>query len=585
MSDIAEKMPSRNNETSCLIPLLRIVVFILLLWLVGLPYFILKDADRLVANEKFEEASEIYAKHKDNLIWGRSANEKYSNALTLAADNAVLEKDYYHAIEICRVIGDVDKTREVQTEAAEYFYANEEYEKAANLYEELGESDHAKMAWRSLGSMLLNNKEYENAIDAYDKANDTDKVKSIHYVWAQDLIKDKQFDNAVEHLSKAGRRDKIRETILLKADYMIKEEDVGEILDDLKPYTGKDVAELLFRAQQVGIEDVNSDDAVDAAREYGESITDADTQLHYSWLLYSNNYDLNRVYPDGVVVNQNLGAYQIYNDYEGGKTDEPDYSRVVVFSRQESVPTLRVKKTYSQERVETALDDEMLEKKNGKYECMVKLHPELIIDFPEAKQAWEMDNCTAFVVLDDGYLPLGGITIRTMIVDKSGKSFGQINNTSYGICMSYAAYGAITVYDKKDPDLFRNYDSYYNVPLVADSVIGNSYSDAGIDLTGLQIEEIQNALRDKTSAESQNILKQYDAKVIEFVEANGWGDYILIPDKDEEGNPKNYKGTADNVSSWNISKYMVGQRNDNWIKDTLNDGALKNLASYFIRRN
>ena len=54
MSDIAEKMPSRNNETSCLIPLLRIVVFILLLWLVGLPYFKLKDADRLVANEKFE---------------------------------------------------------------------------------------------------------------------------------------------------------------------------------------------------------------------------------------------------------------------------------------------------------------------------------------------------------------------------------------------------------------------------------------------------------------------------------------------------------------------------------------------------
>ena len=89
------------------------------------------------------------------------------------------------------------------------------------------------------------------------------------------------------------------------------------------------------------------------------------------------------------------------------------------------------------------------------------------------------------------------------------------------------------------------------------------------------------ALENPEEEESQNVLAQYDPKVIEFVSQNDWGDYILFPDRKADGSIQNFKGTSSNLNKWNTEKYMIGTMEEGWLEAELDDDAISTLAMYF----
>lgn len=561
------------------------LVFVLLVFTfvsVGLPYNQLLKADKLRLEGKDSEAAELYSKYKDHTIWKTKATEGYASAMTEIAEAAIADHDYEYAIEVYRELGNHDRAKEVQLESAEYFYAKGEYQTAAVLFGELGDSSRANEAWNQYGDALLDSKEFEQAINAYTNAENDNKVKDVHLAWAEDLVANHLLIEALEHFTQADREEEAREIMMAKAEQMIADADTDNALELLISFKGTDVAELLFRAQQVGIEDINSQDAINNARKYGELVNDFETQLYYCKKLYQNNYDLKKIYPDGVFIDINLGQYQFFNSPDEDDSREPDYSGVIVLSREDKVPDLEVQSTIFSSLSSLASDDQLMSRLKGNYLYDVKLRPELMADLFDINQAWDLESCTAFVILDEGYLPMGHISIRTTTSSKYGSTTPLLGSTIYRTLIYYAAYGAITVYDRNHPEVMINYDAYIDYPVAANAVIGNSYSDSGIDLTGLQVEEIQQALNDRDSEASQAVLDQYDSKTIAFVEQNGWGDYILLPDKDENGEQSNFKGTADNMTIWNVPRYMLGYQNDTWMKEHLDSDAMSDLAIYFL---
>ena len=572
-----QKVKQAKSRWKWIIVILLIISFAV--YYVGLPYYKLREADKLYLEGKSNEAAEIFLQYMNNVVWKTKAIERYNSAINDVATMAMVNHDYDRAIEIYKKIGDDDKEKGAWFEYAEYFFENGDYQKAATIFDNIKNSIKANEAWDKYGDILLESKEYEQAISAYTNEKNEDKIQSVHFYWAENLTENEQYDEAAEHYILAGREEKAREIMISKAKQMIADGDTDGILDVLKPYKGTDIVNLLFEAQKTRFENGKSEEAVNNARKYGEAITDLDMQLYYCQKLYEENYDLKKVYPEGVLIEMDLAQYQIYNSDDESKT--PDYSRVIVFSRRDKVPNLEIKSETLSTKVESAVEDQWRDRRDGHYDYTVKLRPDLMIDLLDNNQAWSENECTGYIILDEGYLPIGSISIRTITTSQYGTFASLDVNTSYKILLYYAAYSAITVYDKNNPKQLVNYDTYLDYPVAANAVVGNSYSDFGIDLSALQIEEIQKALNDRNSEESQQILSKYDSKVIEFVEQNGWGDYILIPDRDDKGNQKNYKGTSSNIYSWNVPKYMLGQPNEAWINEKLDD-AIANLSLYFL---
>ena len=564
---------------------LLLVLLVLAAFYAVIPYGNLQEAEKLQAEERYEDATALYSKYRSHLIWKGKATEGYISSKTGIAEKAVVECDYDQAIEVYRELGNSEKMKEVQEKAAAYHYGKGAYQKAATLYEEVNQTLPARVAWSKYGDTLMESYEFEQAIEAYTNAKNENKLQSAQLSWAERLAEDHQFEEAAEHYILGGRGDKAREIMIAKAEQMIADGDTEGIIKALEPYKGIDVAELLFQAQKVGIDDIQSEDAVNSARRYGDSMTDLEMLLYYCRRLYENQYDLKKIFPEGIAIEMDLAQYQIYNFESDDDSTDPDYSGIIVFSREDAVPDLERKFTFYSNEASSAVDDKMKEKLNGGYDYSVKLRPELMIDLFSENQAWSLDDCTAYVILDEGFLPYGAISIRTTSASSGSKNSSTLSSWQsgyYEIFYYYLAYSAITVYDRNHSQRFKNYDTYMDPPIAANAVVGNSYSDSGIDLTGLQVEEIQKALEDRNSEESKSVLEKYDSQVIEFVEQNGWGDYILMPDRDENGNQKNIKGTSRNISSWNISKYMVGQRDETWITRELDDGAMASLALYFL---
>ena len=543
---------------------------------IAVPYYRLQEADRFCMEGESSYAAELYSKYTTNLFWKTRAAEGYNAAINDVAETAVADHDYDLAIEIYSELGNSEKVSETRLASAEYSFSEGDYQKAAMIFEEMDNTARAHDSWEKYGDVSLESNDFEQAVTAYTNAQNESKIQAVHLSWAENLAAGDEFDEAAQHFILAGREDKAREIMIEKAKRMIADQNVDGILDVLNPYTGSDIAELLFQAQKIGFEDISSEDAVNNAGKFGETVRDPDTQLYYCHKLLENGYDLKKVYPDGVFVDMNLSPCQFYNS---GQKDSPapDTSKIIVFSRHDRVPDLEVRTTTSSAAVESAVDDEWKNRLNGQYFCSVKLRPDLIIDLPDGYQAWSLEDSTSYIVLDEGYLPCGNISVRT--TTQSSLFSSRSSHISYKILLYYAAYNAITVYDRNHPERLINLGTYWDYPVASGAVVGNSYSDSGIDLTGLEIQEIQRALENRESIESLEILARYDPKVIEFVEQNGWGDYILIPDKDENGNQKNVKGTADNLWSWYIPEYMIGHPNETWINENIDD-AMAGLSLY-----
>ena len=587
--DYKEKMMPKKS----LWKLLAVVVLVLALlaWQVFIPFFQMEDANWLMATGEYENAAQAYSELSGSLAFGAQAREKHALAKRKAAEKAVEKKDFERAEDLYLSLNDGKMVTEVQMAAAAYYLETGLYEKAAKKYERAGDAENAGKAWTRYGDSLVDGKEYEKAVDAYTKGGNgenEEKIRAAQIAWADDCLANNRLDEAAEHYLQAGMEQKAREIVMKKAEQMISSKEVDGIIDVLKPYKGKDIVDLLFRAMALEVTDTGSSNAAASARTYGESILNTEMQLYYCRLLLDKGFDLKQVYPDGVEVDMDLAKYQFYNDWE--QDSIPDASKVIIFTRTEGIPELKTLHFGASAELEKEMKEETEKRKGRDYGYTIKLRTDIMMDLNSDQQAWNLDECTAYIVLEEGYYPSGYISIRTgresaltglkdysSILGTGYTSLLNSSSTTYQMLNHYASFGMVSVYDKRDMTKGTIINHYIHHPIASNAVIGNNYEDAGIDLNSLDIEEIQNALKDKESEESKEILAKYDEKDVEFVEKNGWGDYVVFPDKDENGNQRNVRGTSDNVRTWFVPKYFIANPEENWITSQINGDLLSYL--------
>lgn len=567
------KFNQPNKKLSRGIVFLFILILIILMITVIAPAVNMNKANRLLSEGRGEEAAAVYSQYTNHFLWGGSAQQRFSNALIETGKKALEEHDYERAIKAFDLLGNDGYARKkaAKNEYAEYAYANEDYETAASLFAELSNTSKEKEAYGKAGDQHLASGDYNKAIEDYGKASMDEAVLSVHITWAEALASREQYVEAAEQYRLAGRNDQEVLMMYAQAEKMIRDGTTEGICELLEPYPGAKTAELIFRAQSAGNEDPSDGNAVASAAAFGKAVSDPDTQLRYSKLLLDAGYDLKQVYPDGVPVKMNLARYNVVNANLGTEIDNMDLSKIVVFSREWDEPSLALRSSGSGYSPETFLDNEYKALNDGKYSCSIRLHPELISELLDTYQAWDLDSCTVYLILDDGYIPEGSLIIRQSAIGIGSET------TSYTGLISYSAYESIAFFDKKDTNKALLEDICLNRSAASNAVIGNAYSDAGIDITELDLSKIQEALADRESEDSKEVLNHYDESVIRFVENHDWGDYVLIPDTDESGEQHNFKGTTNNIGQWNIPKYMIGVRNENWIHEKLADDVLTKI--------
>ena len=469
-----------------------LILIALLIWIIIIPFIKLQKADTLIAEHDIEGAAQLYKELSHNKIWGNKAQSEYIKAMQTIAENAIQNHEFESAIEIYSTIGNSEEVAKTKKAAAEYAVKQNDLKTAAKYFEELGDIIHTNIVLNQYGGLMREANNYAEAIDAFKRAGNDEMARDTHYDWGTYLLGENDFDGAYVQFEHAGRQDKLRDIILQKVEYLIKQGEYSEICSILKPYNGADIAQLLFKAVEAEKSLAENETSNEIAYRYGTSITDVDTQLKFCLYLMENEYNLKEVYPNGVKVDVDLSKYQLYDQHVNEDEREPNFQKVLIFSRSENVPKLSEVTSYSEDKTHSILDDIMEKRRKSNYQYKVRLHPELIIDLLESNQAWDMESCTDLIILETGYMPIGSISIRTTTTSYNRFSSSLLTSTiSYKIFPYYGAYSSIVVYDKENPKVAAVYNHFIDQPPASRAIVGNDYSDIGIDISRVQIEEIR----------------------------------------------------------------------------------------------
>lgn len=546
------------------------------------PYSKLHSANELFNEGEYEQAVEVYASLSSNLLFGEQADMGQKNCQYRMADSALDNKDYETAIALFSELNESDKVRNIRMLWADELCTVGKYKQAADMFEILGENQKAKEVWEIYAEECLATNKYEEALEVYEKLQYAEKCKSTHSLWAEYLLAEGSFLNAAEQFRISGDEEGALNAICRQAEYLIQADKAQEVPEQLEGYSGDRIAQCIFDAASSTAKSNTNKTFEEIAGEYGSYVTDVNTQLYYCNLLRAEGIDLQSVYPEGVVVEIDLAEYQIF-DYlvsEDTNTVAPDCSKILVFSREEQKPTLSKLSFRNEEESVGCLDAEAERRKSGNYPYTVRLEPALMESVIEELRAESCEECTSIVLLEKGYYPYGGLSIKS--TQYSSLVYSYELTKEYKVYPSYIAYESIAVYSANNPKDVTLYDFYYDEALIDNSVVGNSYLDANLKLSEEEIAEIMHVLEDTSVEVAKLLLKEkYPEETVEFVADNSWGNYVYIPEEpDGEGTGRVY--SADDEAEWFTEKYMLGVHDEKWLEQQKTDGFMDYIMLYML---
>ena len=284
---------------------IKVILFIAVLcaavYYIGLPWYQIDRADKLLYQGEFSKAEELVTPYTDHFVWGKTARAELRDLYTLQAAKSMQAKDYVAA---------------------------------AKAYEKLNDEENTYKAWMALGDTSMSISDYEHAVEGYSNAGEKSLVNDAYASWGDQMLASHKFDKARQYYQLAGQASKLRTVMLAEAEYLISIKKPTDVRKVIKGYTGNDIADVVFKAFQceaeIMREDNKSNDGInELAAKYGTWIRDIDTQLIYCSILTENGYSLKKVYPEGVEIDYSISKYQIYekaksdsNVSEGGSTSQ-----------------------------------------------------------------------------------------------------------------------------------------------------------------------------------------------------------------------------------------------------------------------
>lgn len=546
------------------------------------PYSKLQTANKAFDEGAYEQACEQFEALTSNIFFFKQAKEKQRECLYKMADEALSNKAYDEALKYYIQLGDIERAKETRLTAADEHVQKGEYKAAAELYEVLKETQKSKDAWASYAEQCISEKNYKEAVDTYIKLENDEKLQSARAEWAAYLMEQHSYLQAAEQYRLCNMEAEAQDATYQHAGYLIENGRAAEVPELLKGMTGDRTARTMLDAAKAAASQGSEKSLAEIAGAYGSYITDVNTQLAYCNLLRYDEIDLNLVYPDGVEVEMDLAKYQVYEYLLSDLPEEEitvDYSKLLIFSREEEKPILKAVTSFTEADSAAVSEKEAQRRMTSEYSYIVKLQPALMDSLFLSTVANTIEECTGILLLETGYYPAGSLRIKTTNVS-SGRYAPVTMGVIYNTYVYYDAYEGITVYDVNDPLHAECYYFYNTDPMISHCTIGNAYNEKDMDLSSEEIEAILEALEDKESEASAEILAKYSQETIDFVAYNGWGDYLYIPEEDEQGNQIGKTYSMDDKTEWNVDKYMIGKYEESWMEDQVANGVVDEIAFY-----
>ena len=557
----------------------KVVICIMLLaaiaYFIAWPWYQIDSTDGMFFAGDFDQGRNILNKYTSNIIWSAKAKKEYKESLILEGSMQM---------------------------------ANKEYLAAVDTYRELFDEENEYKAWMGLAEQSIAIGDYEQAVQAYDYANEPQLIMASYEAWGDAYMESFDYEDAIICYNSAQKPEKAKDTAIKYAESVLSE-NPRKVIGILNGFTGDEIADLMYEALShevaTNVFDTmplfmrsNTEDKNKIAETYGAAITDVDTQLTFCRLLEKGGYSLKSVYPNGVLVNINLSDFQIY-DYDENAW-KIHTNKMICFSRIEEKPKLEARagsnstydipssliynpdNTYSKE---DPVGTEKYNRKTSSDYYTVRLHPEYMEKLKDTLRADSLKECDLFLLIEKGYLPTGLITIRTTTTTANSyyqySPYNTTKKTTYSYYPYYSAYESVCLYDRRcvgDIDILLAYE---NEPKLSNCVIGNAYEDAGVDMSTVDIDKIMKALENSDLPTNVQYLATVDPKIIEIVSATNdeYGDYIIVPDKNEIGESVNYKGTTRDIKGWYNEKYALGMFENNW----LDEAQMQEVISYINR--
>lgn len=581
--EVAKHKAKTQKVVFVVVGLLLLCAFIVAF--IAIPYSKLQSANKTFILGLYEDAYKQYDSLSSDALFVEQANLGKKNCKYRMADMAFFNKDYDKAISIYTELRDSAKVRYVRIVVADDTLRSGDYKQAAEMYEKLGEEQKAQDAWRSYGDLCISEKKYDEAIKIFENLKDYDRVLNSYCSWADDLMEQQRYQEAAEKYRLCNMETNAYESIYLHADHLLDTGKAADVPKQLQGYGGERIAQYVYDAVQVAAKSEQRSSIDEIAGEYGSYISDVNTQLAYCNLLRNAGVDLQMAYPNGVQVDADLSKFQLFAYmYIPAKERiaDPDCSKMLVFSRTEEKPELLAHSESSEEEADNILTKLEEKETSSDSPYTVRLHPEMMEALEEGMRASTLEECTSIMLLEKGYYPRSGISIKsTNTYSYDGLQSGVLSDmATYRVYIEYAAYEGIQVYDVHNPLNMLCYDYYFDDALVHNHVLGNS--DINLNLSSEEIDEIQFALENKDNAALALVLKKYPQDIIDFIDSSGWAYYMYIPEEDEQGNQIGQTFSLDDVDAWNIDKYMLGVHEDGWMEKQLKNKAVETMISYIL---
>lgn len=422
-------------------------------------------------------------------------------------------------------------------EAGEYEKAVETYHNVSGFLEQEG-IDKAYEASCRMAEEAVLAKDFETAIAVYSQLMDTDKERETRQLYAGHMADTGDYAKALELYQQLDDEEAALQMLLNHMQQLTAEGREDEVPALVGKYTGADIAQRVFEAAVSKVAKSAEADAHQILRDYGSVMTDTDTQLAYCEMLRGEGYLMTDVYPDGVTVNADLGKYQFLKMAVTEESDV-DFSKILIFSREENAPPALKGKTFARSLEEVQQwYAETIEKRAadaGLYD--VRLLPGEMDLYGEEQRAQSLAECTAVILLEEGYYPDNLLTVESQ---KTSSMPGGYLYSTYEGFLSYCAYESIAVYNANNPLSGVVADSSIHYSLMSDCVLTNPPEDSDESPT------------------------------------------IYIPEKDENGVEIGQTFSSDATYLWHTEKYMIGVHDEQWMEQTLENGAMTEIWLYII---
>lgn len=348
---------------------------------------------------------------------------------------------------------------------AEELAENGDFEGARQIYEENGKTDEAREMTVRMGDAAFDAGDPARAMEYYRSAGDKEKIALAGTRLGDEALDAGDLDAAVAYYTDAGVPEKGIEAAVRYFETAAGKGDLEAAYGAYRKCGSAADKEIMLELILTKREAAGAA-AITAAAGFGAEITDINGQLQYCGRLYDAGYDLDEVYPDGVIVDADLRQYSVMNKAEEASGFDPG---ILVFSVEEKQPGRTfygsglAGAVHVYEPSDTGSETYFNSHDRMKDDCLtVKLLPGMTWLIDEEDRAGSWEGCNTLLILETGYM---GYLDEYQYSNTESTAAGQLKAQNFDSQQELYAYISKNISKYRNFSFYVNYDVYAAISL------------------------------------------------------------------------------------------------------------------------